>query len=76
MKRIFADRTSKIDASGIRQAFEIDYWANRITRDVSVHAINMAFLCHCEAFRPKQSQSFNDIRLLRFARSDKNAVFP
>jgi hypothetical protein len=35
----------------------------------------MAFLCHCEAFRPKQSQAFIGFRLLRFARSDKNAVF-
>ena len=35
----------------------------------------MSFLCHCEAFRPKQSQTFGDFRLLRFARSDKNVVF-
>ena len=42
---------------------------------VSVHPEFIAFLCHCEAFRPKQSQPFDGIRLLRFARNDKNAVF-
>jgi len=27
-----------------------------ISKIVTVHAENKAFLCHCEAFRPKQSQ--------------------
>jgi len=43
---------------------------------VTLRTENNAFLCHCEAFRPKQSQKTNGFRLLRFARNDKNVVFP
>jgi hypothetical protein len=43
---------------------------------VSVHAEHNVSFCHCKAFRPKQSQKTNEFRLLRFARNDKNTVFP
>jgi hypothetical protein len=31
----------------------------RIQKDVTFHSDKSAFLCHCEAFRPKQSQPLN-----------------